>query len=423
MPQPETEARTRRLLRLNALAAGLLSLVAGAAFFFGAFPFHVLIGWLSISSSVFYLLYAAFFDKVCAFCYREAGIALSLYGVLVITAAVYGTGGVLSPFTFLYIAMLVSEAIYGLENPYTMPFSVTCYLAVVAGLYTGVLPNPAPWSAEIYNYPAGVLLIALLAASYIVMTKSMSGAIVRNLREKIVQEEGDKEALLRKFSELNSTSQLGVLAHRIAHDLRGPITCVSGYLEIEAAREMPPEDREALREVTAAVDGMAASLHNITRFGKPGGPSVERIDVAGFLTDLLAIASFAPQARWVRFERNFGGAPGAATMASRADLQQAFFNILKNAVEAVADNPGDKAVELSLSRAGGELRVVISDNGPGVPEDRLEQLLRKSVTTKKDGTGVGLLIARDLLVRNGGELRLANRPGGGFSATLQLRAC
>lgn len=406
------ESRTKRLLRINAIAAGLLSMLAGSAFFFGAFPFHKLIGWLAISSSVFYLAYAALLDRICETCYRQAGIGLSLYGVLVITAAIYATGGVLSPFTFLYIVMLVSEAIYGLDNSYTMPCSLAGYIFVVCGLTFGFLPNPAPWSAEIYRYPVGVLLIAVLAVAYIVITRSMSGSIVTNLREKLEAEGAEKDALVRKFSELNSTTQLGVLAHRIAHDLRGPIASISGYLEIELLKQRPEEEKRDLRALGETVDAMTETLQGITRFGKPGGASAERLGLAGFMRDIVAIAAFAPRAKGVSFEVVEDGVPSAETVASRADLQQAYFNIIKNAVEAVADNPDAKRVLITVKRAGKDALVLISDNGPGIPEETLRDIFRKSVTTKKDGTGVGLLITRDLIVRNRGEIKLRNAGGG-----------
>lgn len=415
-----TEDKTRKLLRFNALAAGALSVVAGLSFFCGNFPFHPSLGWLAIISSVFYFCYFLLFDRICRSCYRGAGIALSQYGVFVVTMAVCVTGGVLSPFTFLYIALLVSESLYGLENPYTMPASVAGYLLVVAGLHFGFIPNYAPWSAGVYLSPAAVLAIAMLVSGYIAITGSMSGRIVNNLREMIEREGAEKDVLLKKFAELNATTQLGVLAHRIAHDMRGPIASISGYLEMEAAKEQSPEDRKTLRDVQETVDAMVESLHGITRFGKPGGPSCEKIMLADLMKDLVGIASFAPMARGVKFGVVPGEGQDLCVTASRADLQQAFFNILKNAVEAVADNPDCRNIDIIIRRVGGEASVSLSDNGPGVTEETLKSLFRKSVTTKADGTGVGLMITRDLLIRNKGDIKLRNREGGGFTAEVSL---
>ena len=139
------------------------------------------------------------------------------------------------------------------------------------------------------------------------------------------------------------------------------------------------------------------------------------------MKNLVGIASFAPKARGVEFAVSEAD-PGLAVTASRADLQQAFFNILKNAVEAVADNHDGRKVEIRIKREGRDAGVCISDNGPGIPEETLKDIFRKSVTTKTDGTGVGLLITRDLLIRNKGDIKLRAREGGGLTASVLLPA-
>lgn len=420
MGNGHVDEKTRRLLRYNALAAGTMSLLASVFFFSSSFPFPIELAKLSLAASFFYFGYFLLFERICETCYRAAGILLSQMGVLVISAAVHYSGGIMSPFTFLYFAILVAESIYGLANRLTMPLSVATYLFVVAGHYFGFLPNPVPWAAEVYRHPALVAITAGLVAGYLAIAKGMTGAIVKNLGAKLEREAAEKDALVRKFSELNSTTQLGVLAHRIAHDLRGPIASISGYLELEMAREQPPERMEELRSVNETVNNMVETLHGITRFGKPGGASAERIVLADFMRDILAIASFAPQARSVEFGLAEPGEKGLAVTASRSDLQQAYFNIVKNAVEAVGDNPDVKQVRVSIEREGQDAQVSISDNGPGIPQPTLASIFRRSVTTKAAGTGVGLLITRDLLVRNRGEVKLRNREDGGLTVLTTL---
>lgn len=421
MQNGHIDDKTRRLLRYNALATGTMSALASVFFFSSSFPFPIALAKLSFGASLFYFAYFIFFDRICAACYRQAGIVLSQVGVAVISAAVYYSGGVVSPFTFLYFAILVAESIYGLANPFTMPFSILTYLFVVAGHYFGFLHNPVPWAHEIYRHPLLVTIIAGLVVGYLAIARGMTGAIVKNLGEKLQREAAEKDALVRKFSELNSTTQLGVLAHRIAHDLRGPIASISGYLELELAKEQSPEKLAELRSVNETVTNMVETLHGITRFGKPGGASAERIVLADFMRDILAIASFAPRAKGVAFELAEPEERGLAVAGSRADLQQAYFNIIKNAVEAVSDNPDGKHVRVAIRREGrGDAVVSISDDGPGIPPETLSALFRRSVTTKADGTGVGLLITRDLIVRNSGDIKLRNREDGGLTVETTL---
>ena len=383
-------------------------------------PFSSHLSALSAGAAVCYFVYYSMFRFLERTCLGAVTVILSQIGVVIITAAVAFTGGLVSPFIFLYFAMLVAEALYGIQNPYTMPASLAGYLLVVAGNYFGFLPVAVPWAQAIYRAPIAVLLTAGLTASYLVLTNRMTGRILSAMRSRLNSEAVEKEALLRRFSELNSTTQLGVLAHRIAHDLRGPIASISGYLELRLAQETDPVERETISGVQETVNSLVQSLQNITRFGKPGGATRENIALCDFLKDLIGIASFAPQTRGVVFETDCGGNEAAFVVASRSDLQQALFNVIKNAVEAVAGNAGAKRIWIRLARGAGGLAVSVSDNGPGMPETLLKEAFRKSLTTKKDGTGVGLLITRDLLVRNGGDIRLANGMDGGFVATVLL---
>lgn len=276
-------------------------------------------------------------------------------------------------------------------------------------------------------YPEAVAGVSLFAsgcysACNLALTRRITMRATGNLRARLELEGAQKEALLRKFSELNSTMQIGVLAHRIAHDLRGPMACISGYVEMEMAAEKTPDEREQLKDLSETVESMGETLHGITRFGKASGRSREKIVLGDLLKDLLAVAALFPQAKGIKFETVFPGDRNVSVNASRADLEQACFNVIKNAVEAVSGNAGVEKIEIAVSVEGKEAKVSISDNGPGIPEDVRQVLFKKAITTKKDGSGVGLLIARDLLIRNDGDIKLGDSGGGGLTIVTTLPA-
>ena len=420
---PGTESgRHDKMMKTQVLVAAGVSLVVALVIYLTGAPLPRSLALLALVSTVCYGGYYLALTYLPLKNYRYSNTIMGLISAAILAPAVHLTGGIVSPFIFMYFSVLVSESLYGLQETFTLGAILAVYLLVVAGEYSGFLPCSNPWALQIYASLPATLLIAGITAVYLVVTRLTSRLILANLRLAAQRESADKDALLKKFSELNATAQLGVLAHRIAHDLRGPIASISGYLDLEKARPRTPEELQDLKDVTEAVDGMVESLHGITRFGRPGGPSAERIVLAEFVRDLLAIASFAPAARGVKFNTLYPAGLQAATVASRPDLQQAFFNILKNAVEAVSENPDGKAVDINIEVNGEEALISISDNGPGISEEVLKTIFRKSVTTKKEGTGVGLLITRDLLVRNGGDLKGRNREGGGLTVAVSLRA-
>jgi len=407
-------------LRQQALWSGLMSLFASLIYFAADFPFPRVIAGIALVAAAAYFAYYLFFDLLCRTCYGLAGAALSVLGVTTLTLVVNFSGGIVSPFIFLYFCILISEALYGLENRATLPVALAGYLLVVAGQFSGLIPCSNSWAREIYASPLAAFLIAAVTAVYLALTSRITKLIVTSLRTKLELGAEEKEALLRKFSELNATAQIGVLAHRIAHDLRGPISSVSGYIQIELLKKKTPEELETLGDLNSVVGNMEESLRGITRFGRTAAGNHERIPLSDFMESLLAIIAYSPQANGVQFKKLFPEKMPAAAEGSRADLQQAYFNIIKNAVEAVRDNPDGKVIEIDIKTTGGEALISVADNGPGSPPEIFGSLFNISVTTKNEGTGVGLIITKALLEQNSGGIELKNRAEGGVSVLTRL---
>jgi signal transduction histidine kinase len=112
-----------------------------------------------------------------------------------------------------------------------------------------------------------------------------------------------------------------------------------------------------------------------------------------------------------------GPAPAQSGWFDRGQLMQGLINLIKNAHEA--DGPPE-AVELEITIAGGEQRLEVRDRGPGMSETVLTQAVLPFYSTKRNGTGLGLALAREITEAHGGRIRLANREGGGLAVLLVL---
>ena len=422
MTEKESDTKYAGQIKTQVLIAAGMSLAAAVVVFAVGAPLPRALAWLALLSTVLYSGYYLAFDRIAATSSRLTNSAMGLIGAAILTLAAHFTGCIVSPFVFMFFTILLSEGVYGVAGSYTLPAITAGYLGVVLGQYAGLLPHSNPWAAEIYASLPATLLIAGITVLYLFLMRRLSGQIFEKLNLKLSRERELKDAMMRKFSELNATAQLGVLAHRIAHDMRGPISCIFGYLEMEMAKTKSPEDLEVLRGVRETAAAMVESLQGITRFGKQGGPGCESIHLSDMMKDLVAIASFSPLSKGVSFKLDNPEQNNITISAYRQDLQQAFFNVVKNAVEAVSGNNDDKLVTIGIERDGRDARVTISDNGPGMTEDALRNVFRKSLTTKSDGTGVGLMITRDLLMRNNGAIKLRNRAPGGLIAEITLPA-
>jgi nitrogen fixation/metabolism regulation signal transduction histidine kinase len=109
--------------------------------------------------------------------------------------------------------------------------------------------------------------------------------------------------------------------------------------------------------------------------------------------------------------------PESRGFFDRVQVEQALINLLKNAHEAGGDCA---AVELSVVHADAQQRIEVRDRGSGMSEAVLTQALLPFYSTKRTGTGLGLALAREIVEAHGGQIRLANREGGGLAVSLTL---
>jgi signal transduction histidine kinase len=100
-------------------------------------------------------------------------------------------------------------------------------------------------------------------------------------------------------------------------------------------------------------------------------------------------------------------------------MEQALLNLLKNAHES-GSRPGE--VGLLVKLTAGALRIEVRDRGPGMSDAVLTQALVPFYSTKRNGTGLGLALAREIAEAHGGRITLANRDGGGLAVALILPA-
>ena len=195
----------------------------------------------------------------------------------------------------------------------------------------------------------------------------------------------------------------------IGHDLRTPITSLRLRAEFV-------DDEETKARMLATLDEMQKMVEGTLDFVREEAASepTRAVDLAALvestvldLADLGADVAFADS--------------GRVTLACRpAALRRALRNLIENAVRY------GKRCRVHLESSRGEARIVIEDEGPGIPEDDRERVfepfvrLEDSRSQETGGIGLGLAIARSIVRAHGGDIRLANRPTGGLAVSVVL---
>lgn len=196
----------------------------------------------------------------------------------------------------------------------------------------------------------------------------------------------------------------------IGHDLRTPLARLQMRLDGAAIDEV------TRAEMTSDIAEMAALLSSLQSFvetGQDGGP-VERFDLAAMAQSQVDEACDGG------LDARYSGPESFMVMARPLGLRRAMGNLIQNALRY-----GGTA-EVSLNRAGEGIELAVCDRGPGIPQDQLAAVLQPFVRLDESrarstaGMGLGLAIAHRAVRAEGGELVLANRPGGGLAATIVL---
>ena len=200
----------------------------------------------------------------------------------------------------------------------------------------------------------------------------------------------------------------------ISHELNNSLAPIASLAH--SGGELVRRGRhERLGEVFSTIEDRARHLEGFirgyARFAKLPQPQLQAVEWAGFLGRLRS---------QIGFELEGAGDELHARM-DVAQMEQALLNLLKNAHEAGADaTPPSDEVRVRLLRLPGWTRLEVLDRGPGMNEAVLENALLPFYSTKRNGTGLGLALAREIVEAHGGRLSLQNRSGGGLCVAVML---
>jgi two-component system, NtrC family, nitrogen regulation sensor histidine kinase GlnL len=227
----------------------------------------------------------------------------------------------------------------------------------------------------------------------------------------------------QRIRHLDRIAALGRFTSSVAHEIRNPLAGIAAGIEY-LGRGIPAGDKRRvhLEFVTREIGRLDRIVSDLSLASRPRAPQMQPVRIEVLVAEAFEAVESRPEARGGTLVNAVpAGLPPA--LVDPDQLSQVLLNLILNAVQAA--RTGRVTVSAGVVQEdrerGGRLEVAIEDTGPGVPAELRERIFEPFFTTKKEGTGLGLYLCHEMVERNGGEIAVQNRAGGGARFTVALR--
>jgi signal transduction histidine kinase len=255
------------------------------------------------------------------------------------------------------------------------------------------------------------------------------GSLGRSLNSMIERLDATQKEVERYHTEqlirAERLASIGELAASVAHEIKNPLAGISGAVQV-LADDFPPDDprRQVTDQILKQSERMDKTIRDLLNYAQPLKSEPSLVDVNEILGRAAFIAIPNPARSAVRVQREIAaGLP--RTMADGKHLEQAFLNLILNAVQAMPRG-GDLTLRTLLrEEPEGEgtrpvIVVEVADTGGGIPEEIREKIFSPFYTTRTQGTGLGLSITRKIIEQGGGTVSFTSEPGKGTTFRVRV---
>jgi signal transduction histidine kinase len=245
----------------------------------------------------------------------------------------------------------------------------------------------------------------------------------------VVTDLGPVRELEENLQQLDRLANIGTLSASMAHEIRNALVAGKTFMDLLLEKHQDTELVGIVRREISRIDAIVSRMLKFTGAGRPMFSPVHLHEV---LEHSLRLVRPQMESQSIALERSFT-APADRIKGDEYELQQAFVNLLLNALEAMGpggtltvrtEGASQSGPELALRETAEppHLRISIRDTGAGIPAEAQTRLFEPFFTTKPGGTGLGLAITQRIIQEHRGAISVESQPGKGtvFQIALPL---
>jgi signal transduction histidine kinase len=250
----------------------------------------------------------------------------------------------------------------------------------------------------------GLIALAALAATDVFLWRLLE----RNRKLELARADD------RRFREL------GEVAAGLAHEIRNPLHAIG--LSLQNLQDNYPGESQRFDLTRSEVKRLDRLVGDFLAYARPSPLRLEEFALSSFLKETCDLASFESKGRGV--DVRCEAVPEGTVRWDSGKIRQVVWNLIRNAVDASTEADAGpafrKEVVLTAHRAEGTVEIRVTDRGEGIPEATLRKIPSLFFTTKKGGSGLGLMVASRIVREHGGTLSISSREGEGTSVSVRL---